>query len=370
MAGWRVHVAGGFGAVRCGAGGQLVPRAGLVGTIEPERPHRDPPYGRGSPDSPPVPPEIARDPMTPTVATLARLVAPVADARRFTAGVALVFGIAAVGLLAVPPTAMAWDSGEYSAASESQLISMQNQARASAGRRSLKLDTALRTIARWRSKDMVKRDYFSHTIKGTSRSVFWYMQHEYGYCFKLAGENIGTVTWKGASVEDATNWVFNAFMDSKGHRDNIMGKAWDVVAVGAYKGAGDTFMWTVLFADKCGSSSPSATPKPTPRPTAKPKPKPAPTAKPKPAATPKPTAKPKPKPAATAEPLPSWTPFVFLPPTPGPTSSPTETPVSIAEPGGTIGVAPPGQLRVIDAPAELGLVDSILESVTARFFGQ
>ena len=82
---------------------------------------------------------------------------------------------------------------------------------------------------------MAKRDYFSHTIKGTSHNVFWYMQHEYGYCFKLAGENIGTVTWAGASEEDATKWVFDQFMNSSGHRENIMGKAWDVVAVGAYK---------------------------------------------------------------------------------------------------------------------------------------
>ena len=85
---------------------------------------------------------------------------------------------------------------------------------------------------------MIERDYFSHTIKGTDHNVFWYMQHEYGYCFKVAGENIGTVTWNGASEEDATNWVFDAFMKSEGHRANIMGKAWDVVAVGAYKRPG------------------------------------------------------------------------------------------------------------------------------------
>ena len=120
--------------------------------------------------------------------------------------------------------------------SESQLISLQNEARASAGMKSLKLDTALRKVARWRSKDMIQRDYFSHTIKGTSRNVFWYLQHTYDYCFKVAGENIGTVTWKGASVEDATNWVFDAFMNSSGHRANIMGKAWDVVAVGRLQG--------------------------------------------------------------------------------------------------------------------------------------
>ncbi len=201
------------------------------------------------------------------------------DGRRFAALIALVFGITAVGLLAAPAPTLAWSDGSYSSSSESQLITLQNQARASSGLKALKLDTALRTIARWRSKDMIDRDYFSHTILGTSNNVFYYMTHKYGYCFKSAGENIGTVQWTGATVEQATAWVFDQFMKSSGHRANIMGKAWDVVAVGAYKGSNDTFMWTVLFADKCGAVS-----TPTPKPTAKPTPKP----------TPKPTAKPTP----------------------------------------------------------------------------
>jgi uncharacterized protein YkwD len=300
--------------------------------------------------------------MPRTLDLVARRLAPLAEPRRFTVGMALVFTVTAVGLLATPPTAMAWASGEYSSTSESMLISLQNQARASAGRKSLKLDTALRKIARWRSKDMIERDYFSHTVKGTDHNVFWYMQHEYGYCFKVAGENIGTVTWEGATVEEATDWVFNAFMDSAGHRANIMGKAWDVVAVGAYKGPGDHFMWTVLFADKCGSSSPAPTPKPTPKP-------PKATPKPKPAATPKPTPRPKPAatPAPTPEPTPSWTPFVFVPPTPGPSTGPSAAPTEA--PDAEAPAVAVGPLRVADPPADLGLVDSILEQVSARFFG-
>ena len=187
--------------------------------------------------------------MTPVPSLVARLLAPLVDARRATAMLALAFVVTSAGVLATPRAAFAWGDNEFSAGSESMLISLQNEARASAGKKALKLDTDLRQIARWRSKDMIERDYFSHTIKGTDRQVFWYMQHQYGYCFKVAGENIGTVKWPGASEEEATNWVFDAFMNSQGHRDNIMGKAWDVVAVGAYKGPDDKFMWTVLFAD-------------------------------------------------------------------------------------------------------------------------
>ena len=290
--------------------------------------------------------------------------------RRIAATVALVFAIVAVGPLAAP-TALAWDANTFSSGSESQLISLQNQARASAGLRSLKLDSALRTIARWRSKDMIDRDYFSHTIKGTTHNVFWYMQYKYGYCFKVAGENIGTVTWPGASEADATNWIFEQFMNSSGHRANIMGKAWDVVAVGAYKTTGDRFMWTVLFADSC-SSTPAATSKPTPKPT--PRATPRPTVRPTPRPTPHPTSRPTPRttaePTASPSPTPEPTEPVATPePTEGESPGPTEAPpTEPTEPGGAI--VPPGQLRIMDVPADQGLVDSILGAITAQFFGR
>jgi uncharacterized protein YkwD len=288
--------------------------------------------------------------------------APLAGPRRLALMVVLAFGITSLGLLSTPRPAYAWDTNTFSSSSESMLISMQNQARASAGRKALKLDTALRKVARWRAKDMIERDYFSHTIKGTSHNVFWYLQHKYDYCFKVAGENIGTVTWEGASVEDATKWVFDAFMESDGHRANIMGKAWDVVAVGAYKGPGDKFMWTVLFADRCGTST---VPKPTPKPTAKPKATPRPAkATPRPAkATPKPTPTPSPTPTPTPTPSPTPTPT----PRPTPPSRPTPQPTAPGAP--VTGAVPPGGLRVVEEAAAPGLFDSIVASVTARFFG-
>ncbi len=300
--------------------------------------------------------------MTRTVAL--RLLAPVADPRRLTLLVVLSLLVTSLGVLAIPRGALGWDANTFSSGSETLLISLQNQARASGGRKALKQDLALRKIARWRSKDMIDRDYFSHTIKGTTRNVFWYMEHKYGYCFKLAGENIGTVKWPGASEEDATKWVFEQFMNSSGHRRNIMGSAWDVVGVGAYKASGDTFMWTVIFADRCSSSAPKPTPRPTPKPTARPRATPRPTAKPKPAAaTPRPTTRPSAAPTATPSPsptaIPTLPPILAATPSPSPTPRPTPRAPDV----------PPGQLRVTDPPAELGLVDSILQSITAQFFG-
>ena len=121
--------------------------------------------------------------------------------RRVAVAVALAVAVSSSAGLYLAPVVRGWDENTVSSGSESQLITLQNQARASGGLRTLKLDTALRTIARWRSKDMAQRDYFSHTIpsSGTDHNVFWYMQNKYNYCFKVAGENIGQATWPGAS---------------------------------------------------------------------------------------------------------------------------------------------------------------------------
>ena len=279
------------------------------------------------------------------------------DLRRLAVMLAVVFGVVGVELAAVPPV-LGWDAGTFSPSSESQLITLQNQARASGGLSSLDLDTALRTIARWRSQDMVERNYFSHTILGTTHNVFWYMQYKYGYCFNVAGENIGTVSWAGASEADATNWIFEQFMNSPTHRANILGKAWDVVAVGAYKGTGDEFMWTVLFADRCGSTSPppSPTPKPTPKPT--PQPTPQPTAKP----TPRPTAKPTPSPSPTTGPDSGTL------ATPEPTGA-SEPPPSAAPTPTSAPFFPPGGLQIKDPTPQGGLIESILQAIAAQFFG-
>ena len=124
---------------------------------------------------------------------------------------------------------------------------------------------------------MIDRDYFSHDIPGAGR-VFDKLS-EIGYCYKIAGENIG---WNTYPDDQATAAIQQMFMDSSGHRANILGSAWEVIGVGAYKGPGDKKMWTVLFADTCGS-----TPKPTPKPTRpKPTPKPTPEADPKPRRSP------------------------------------------------------------------------------------
>jgi uncharacterized protein YkwD len=289
------------------------------------------------------------------------------SSRRLPALTALAFALTSIGLFAAPSAVLGWDANTFSSTSEKQLVSLTNHSRANAGLRSLKVDSALTSIARWRSKDMIQRNYFSHSIPPSGKSVFDVMQ-ERGYCFRLAGENIG---WNTYPDDIATEAIHDAFMDSSGHRANIMGKSWDVIGIGAYKASSGKKMWTVLFADKCGTTSTA------PKPTAKPKPRatPRPTTRPK--ATPRPTA----KPAKTATP----TPALDLGPTPEPTPPiggddliPSDEPGT--EPSDEPEVDQPTDdpsdgfdgavgMRVVDRTSTDGLLSTIVGGVTGYFFG-
>src|SRR5687767_15919851 len=91
--------------------------------------------------------------------------------RRVGILVAVVFAITSVASLARPAPAAAWSEGSFSSASEKALVSLTNRSRASAGLKALKVDSTLTSVARWRSKDMINRDYSSHDIPGYG-SVF------------------------------------------------------------------------------------------------------------------------------------------------------------------------------------------------------
>jgi uncharacterized protein YkwD len=302
------------------------------------------------------------------------------DIRRIVVGLAIAFGITAMGLLASAGPTYAWDANSFNSSSERELVSLTNQARAAAGLRALKIDSTLTSIARWRSKDMIVRNYFSHNIPPSGKMVFSVLDSK-GYCYYLAGENIG---WNNYPDDVATATIQRQFMASSDHRANILGKRWDSIGVGAYKGPDGKKMWTVLFADKCGSTStaPKATPKPTPKPIVKAQ------------ATPKPT----PKPTAAA-PISSASPSLEAIQSPELTPSPEATDpnglgigpggngdgsgngTDTGNGGASGGGPPPGQgggnpagdtstsLRVVDESAPPGLFETIVGDVTGFFLG-
>ena len=290
--------------------------------------------------------------------------------RRLSVFVSIAFAATALGTLALPAATFAWDANSFSASDEQALFTLTNQARASAGLPTLRWDSSLASLARWRSQDMIVRDYFSHQIPPSGSSVFDEMSAR-GYCFKVAGENIG---WNNYPDDSATAQIQQMFMNSSGHRANILGSAWDVAGIGAYQGSDGKRMWTVLFADKCGTTAtpaptPKPTPKPTPRPTAQTTPRPTATATPRPTpnATSQPTPVPESQPSPTVTPTPTPTPTASPTPSPVPTAEPSQSP-SASGPQGTGSYLTPS-LRVLDQPAPAGLLESIFGAIAGFFFG-
>jgi uncharacterized protein YkwD len=292
---------------------------------------------------------------TPVVEPIGATPRPRATGRRFPMIVALAFSMTAIGLFAAPSPTDAWSSGQFSSTSERQLVALTNQSRAAAGLRALKVDSRLTSIARSRSKDMIVRGYFSHNIPPSGKTVFSVLDSA-GYCYSIAGENIG---WNNYPDASATKTVHSMFMASPGHRSNIMGKRWDVIGIGAYKGPTGKKMWTVLFADKCGGSSGGGTTTKTSS-----------TSKSTPRATPKPTPKPTPVP----------TPVRTMPPEPtdplGAGFGSDERTIGNRNGDGTSDgdliiarQATTGSLRVAEPSTPPGLMDTIVGDVTGFFFG-
>ena len=255
--------------------------------------------------------------------------------RRLTRFVlASLVALAVVGwTFAIPAASVvrAWDAGTFSAADESLLFSLTNQARAASGLAPLRNDSQLHSLAEWRAQDMSVRDYFSHQIPPQGYEVFHYMDLQ-GIQYVLAGENIG---WDDASDDQATTMIQQMFMNSPEHRSNILGALWDSMGVGAYKGTDGKLMYCVLFKE----TKPAATPTPTPRPTSVPTPHPV--------ASPSPASTPGPAPAATRAPTPAPTAAPTATPTPTPTPSPTPavtpTPADLAPADTTTPAVPPAE---------------------------
>lgn len=118
---------------------------------------------------------------------------------------------------------------------ENEVIRLVNEQRVKNGLNKLKADWELSRVARFKSQDMKDNNYFSHTspIYGTP----FEMIKNFGISYKSAGENIA----KGQATPQA---VVNAWMNSSGHRANILNSTYTKIGVG-YVAEGR--YWTQMF---------------------------------------------------------------------------------------------------------------------------
>jgi uncharacterized YkwD family protein len=108
-----------------------------------------------------------------------------------------------------------------------QVITLVNQERAKASLKPLTSNSALSAMALDKAKDMYNKNYFSHTSP-TFGSPFDMMK-SYGISFTYAGENI-------AMGQKTPQEVMNAWMNSAGHRQNILSPNYTKIGTAYYNG--------------------------------------------------------------------------------------------------------------------------------------
>jgi uncharacterized YkwD family protein len=106
---------------------------------------------------------------------------------------------------------------------EQKVVDLTNQERAKNGLPALKVDTTLSKMAHEKARDMSANNYFSHTSP-TYGSPFDMMK-KYGITYQYAGENI-------AKGQQSPQDVVNAWMNSEGHRQNILNPNYNYIGVG------------------------------------------------------------------------------------------------------------------------------------------
>ena len=118
---------------------------------------------------------------------------------------------------------------------EQEVIRLVNEQRVQNGLNPLTENWELSRVARYKSQDMVDNRYFSHTSP-TYGSPFQ-MIRAFGISFRRAGENI-------AYGQRTPQAVVNAWMNSSGHRANILNASYTQICVGY---VADGNYWTQMF---------------------------------------------------------------------------------------------------------------------------
>jgi len=111
-------------------------------------------------------------------------------------------------------------------AQEQQMVNLVNQERTNQGLKALAVDTRLVKVARMKSMDMIKNNYFGHQSP-VYGSPFDLLKSQ-GITYHTAGENLAG----NSSVTSA----HTGLMKSSGHRANILNANFTKIGIGIIKG--------------------------------------------------------------------------------------------------------------------------------------
>lgn len=191
-------------------------------------------------------------------------------ARAAALGGSALVAAAMIAITAAPAT------GWNQSSAEATLWQLMNGDRANNGRQLVQQQSTLIGLARWRSRDMVQRNYFDHTVAGTGYQVYhWYDMN--GLSYVWGGENIG---WNSGYADgDSPVAINQGFMNSASHRANILQPTWTHAGIGAFAADNVSFlgatrsprMYTQLFM-QARNAAPPPPPVPSPQPVLPPAP--------------------------------------------------------------------------------------------------
>ncbi len=128
-------------------------------------------------------------------------------------------------------------SGQLAAVISAALVELANEDRSQQDLGTLAVSPVLVAAAQAKANDMAEKGYFAHISPAGVDPWFW--MREEGYAFTYAGENLAVNFSDSEDVE-------NAWMNSPGHRANILNGRFTEIgvatAVGEYKGHKTTFV--------------------------------------------------------------------------------------------------------------------------------
>jgi uncharacterized protein YkwD len=135
---------------------------------------------------------------------------------------------------AVKPTA---ELNDY----ENAVAAMINDYRVSSGLNAIAYEPTLTYIAKFRSQDLMDRNYWSHyTPEGTT--VFNLFRAN-GVKYKIGGENLGQATPADVGSPEA---FMNAWKNSPSHNANMLRQGYNYIGVGMVEN-GDRIVVTTVF---------------------------------------------------------------------------------------------------------------------------
>ena len=118
-----------------------------------------------------------------------------------------------------------------------ELLNQVNQERNQAGVKTLRLNSTLSIAAQKHAENMIATETFEHTINGKSVGD---RATEAGYNWGRIGENI-------ASGQDSVTMVMTTWMNSTGHRKNILKAEFEELGIGYAEDAEGTPYWVQVF---------------------------------------------------------------------------------------------------------------------------